>query len=184
MKQIGSDLAEAEKKRKNVKIFSYVILGMLILSSIGYAFLANPNSTTNRNENNSTNGLIQNGNSWIFRLNNVDFVFYYSPEELKGIQNNILFNINSYAGKEIYIDSPNLGVSQEIFNKLGYFATKIQEACYGNCTTDLPEKNCNDYLIVFRENLNNSISQEENCVFIDGDLRAVQAFEYKLFGLI
>jgi len=65
---------------------------------------------------------------------------------------------------------------------LNAYASRVQEACYGKCDKNLPEKSCNDSLIVFRQNDSEKISQSDNCIFIEGNLRDADAFIYKLFG--
>ena len=132
----------------------------------------------------NNNGLIQSGNTWILNVDGVQMLFSYSPEQLQNISNNVAFNMNNYAGKDVYLDIENEGIKQEIISKVGYFSSRVQDACYGNCSSDLPEKRCDSYMIVCRENEENSVRQQENCVFISGDLRAVQSFEYRLFGLL
>ena len=69
-----------------------------------------------------------------------------------------------------------------ITNNLGRYASRIQEACYGECERDFPEKDCSENLIVFKEMEERKIYQEEKCIFIEGDLLSVDAFLYKIMG--
>ena len=94
----------------------------------------------------------------------------------------ISMKINDFSGKTLYIDSENLAVNGEILNNLGKYSYRIQEACYGECERNLPEKSCEDNFIVFRESEERNVYQEENCIFIDGDLSSVDAFLYKILG--
>jgi regulator of sigma D len=59
----------------------------------------------------------------------------------------------------------------------------MQEACYGSCERNLPEKNCTENIIIFKDSKENSVTQQDKCVFIEGDLRTVDAYIYKLFEL-
>ena len=88
-----------------------------------------------------------------------------------------------YLGNVLYIDAENQGVLQEIAGTVGLASSRVQEACYGSCDENLPERNCTDgNLIVWEENDENRVYQEEQCVFIKGDMGAVDAFIYKLFN--
>ena len=91
-------------------------------------------------------------------------------------------DFNNYAGSTVYVVSENQAVFFEISATMGRFL-RVQEACYGPCEEDLPEKNCTDNLIIWQDSPENKVYQEENCVFIDGDMRTVDAFLYDLFGL-
>ena len=64
------------------------------------------------------------------------------------------------------------------------YSYRIQDACYGECERDLPEKSCEEKIIVFRESQEKQIYQEGNCIFIDGDLSSVDAFLYKILGFM
>ena len=79
------------------------------------------------------------------------------------------------------------GNSQGLNQALGFlgpFVSRIQEACYGPCEEDLPEKSCEDNLIVVKESEESKIYQEENCIFIEGGTGAIDAFFYRLFEFI
>ena len=71
----------------------------------------------------------------------------------------------------------------EISLSLGRYTGRIQEACYGKCDKDLPEKDCTQNLIVWKDSAENKVYSQGKCVFIEGDLRAVDAFLYKIFEL-
>jgi hypothetical protein len=179
MRKIGSGVEDEQKRSRTARIFSYVILGMLVLSSVGYSFLSSIG--TSSKDNQSEDGVYPNGNNWVLKIGSSQFAFTHSPEQLSNVSNNVLFNYNSYIGKDLYLDIENPGIKSEITNKLGG-AGNIKEACYGNCNRDLPEKTCADYMIIWKEANNNSVVQKENCVFIYGDMKSVESFEYRLFG--
>lgn len=166
---------EAEKKRKlKTSIISFVLLIIMLLSTLGYSFLSN---TSSKNDaNNVTSGKIT------FQYQGNDFILLSSYDEIKNISVNISQIPEMYSGKILYIDSKNIGVSQEIASSLGKFSSRVQGACYGACEENLPEKNCTDNLIIWKESKESRIFQEDNCVFIEGDMRAVDAFIYKLFS--
>lgn len=174
---------EIEKKRKrNMIIMSVLMLGILTISTIGYSFLSADEDEEQGLNDEDGDGIVAYGGKWLVDLNGKQLLLENHPDELKNISVNISINANSYANQEIYVDSANQGVFSEIAINLNGFAGKIQKACYGSCEEDLPEKNCSANLIVWRENAENKIYQEENCIFIDGDLKSVDAFLYRIFG--
>jgi hypothetical protein len=170
---------EAEKKRKrNTLIASIIMIGILVLSTAGYFSLSG-------NEEKKSNEAIQNiGNYWIANYSGQQLRFTNSPDSVKNVSVGFISNINSYYGKIVYISSDNELANYEIGANIGKYAARVQLACYGQCEKNLPEKNCTDSLIVFNQSGQNKVYQEENCVFIDGDMRAVDAFLYRIFGLI
>lgn len=174
---------EIEKRRKrNMMIMSVLMLGILTISTIGYSFLSSDKADGEESQENSENGIYAYGDRWVVSLNGKQLLLINHPDELKNVSADISMNANSYYNNEVYIDSANEGVYNEITINLEEFAGKVQKACYGNCEEDLPEKNCSSNLIVWKESIENKVSQQENCIFIDGDLKAVDAFLYKIFG--
>jgi hypothetical protein len=87
-------------------------------------------------------------------------------------------------GKPVYISADNSEVFQELASALNTQAERVQRACYGSCENDdLPEKSCNENVIVWTKNETNRVYVKDSCVFIEGDTRAVEAFLYRFFGL-
>ena len=100
------------------------------------------------------------------------------------MENEAYSSVLLYRGNILYIDSESEQVTGEIWNSVGRFAQRVQEACLGQCERDLPEKSCEDHIIVYREKSENRVYQDDNCVFIEGDMKAVDAFLYSAFGEI
>ena len=166
---------ELEKKSKFKKsIMSFILLFIMLISTLGYSFLSNTPSQDDASNVASDKITLQyQGN---------DFILLSSYDEIKDISINISQIPEMYSGKILYIDSKNTGVSQEIASSLGKFSSRVQGACYGACEENLPERNCTDNLIIWKESKESKVFQEDNCVFIEGDMRAVDAFIYKLFS--
>jgi hypothetical protein len=112
-------------------------------------------------------------------------VFSNSPESsLNSTRANILPDLNQYYSKPLYIDTENDIIYGEIASTLGRYSERVQYGCYGSCeNSSYPEKTCADNLIVVRQSNQNRVYQNNSCVFIDGDMQAVDAFLYKMFGL-
>ena len=174
--------SEKERKRiRNSRIISFFFLIILVLSSAGYAFLSyqgNPNTSSDSNVQN-------NGNQWIVKFQDQTLAFSSSPESASNVPVTMNKDINSYIAKPLYIVSDNEGISYEIASNLGKYAQRTQLACYENCeNSEFPEKTCADNLIVWKSSQENKVYQENNCIFIEGDMRAVDAFLYKIFKVL
>ena len=166
---------EAEKKRKRkTAIISLFMLFILVFSTLGYALLSSGRqSSSDQSQNTNPNSLNFQGR---------DLYFSYSYDEIKEIPVETTHTIQNYVGKPLYVAaSSNTQVFNEILSNLGTYTARTQEACYGPCTSNLPEKDCAENLIVWTDNSNNRVYQQDNCIFIEGDLRTVDAFLYNLF---
>lgn len=165
---------ELEKKRKfRNSIISISLLLIMLFSTLGYSFLSN---TSPQNEENDINS-----DKIAFQYGGKDFALLSSYDEIKNISVDISLIPEMYSGKILYIVSKNTGVAQEIAYSLGKLSSRVQMACYGACEEDLPEKNCTDNLIIWEESQESRVFQEDNCIFIEGDMRTVDAFIYSLF---
>ena len=175
MERIKS-VQEIERKRKrNSTIVSLIFLALLVFSTLGYSFLSRPNNSDNGTNNNAI------PNTYDF--NGQSLTFSNSKEETSEVSLEFNRSLNEVLTGNLYIATDNENIYYEIASTLGRFSSRLQKACYGPCEENLPEKNCTDNLIVWRDNSLNKVTQEQNCIFIDGDLRTVDAFLYKIFGL-
>jgi len=176
---------EIERRRnRNIRIMSGLMLFVMVVSTFafGYSFFVEHDK-----ENNANRQIEQIGEEWVVKYGDNYLRFQSSPYEFNNastnISININFDINDYYGKVVYVASDNKGSMYEIWQNLGKYTERMQEVCYGNCSENLPEKNCSDLLIVFRESDKRKVYQDENCVFIEGDLKAVDAFLWRIFRL-
>jgi hypothetical protein len=183
MRKIGSEKTLEAKKKRNTLIISIFILLVLIGGTAGYAFITGFRSDNKSNNPTTEDGATLVGSKWYIPLNGNDFYFTNSPESVKDIQVNITSTISSFNSLPIYISSDNSAVSSEIAMVLGKYASHVQSACYGPCEQDLPEKDCSENLIVWRDAPERKVHQEQKCIFIDGDLSSVDAFLYKILRI-
>lgn len=168
---------ELRQKKKN-RMLSMFMLIILVGSTVGFAFLYR----TDSGQVDSVNG--QNvGNGWAYKVGDQTLVFSVPPESIGNVSVNIYSNLNSYYNSILYIDSDNQAVINEVANTLGRYTGKMQLACYGECSEDLPEKDCTNNIIVWKGSNFNKVYQEDKCIFIEGDLRAVDAFLFEIFGI-
>ncbi len=182
MRKIESqtDIEKKEKRRKYaISIFMLVVM---VASTLGYAFMGSEEDSFS-NEGNGDERVIDTGSQWAVKVGNSYVYLSFGNEAVKNISVSGIYNLGMFQSKPLYISSDNQGAVNEISGSIGLYASRAQEACYGKCEKNLPEKNCNDTLIVFTESSENKVYQKDNCIFIDGDLRAVDAFLYKVFEI-
>ena len=153
------------------------MLFLLVVSSIGFAFISGPGLANNNEQSQQDTSY----DKISLQYQGVSVSLLSSYNEVQNISVESSISPQLYSGKILYIDAKNPGILQEITSTLGQFSSRTQEACYGKCKENLPEKNCAENLIVWRESSENKVYQQENCVFIEGDIRAADAFLYKLF---
>ena len=179
-----------KKKTRNKLIIGIILVGVMITSTVGFAFLNNPQSSA-KTEKSIYNGyefFLNNNGFWQANIQGYDFQFQYSPNETQLVSLGVDFSF--YAKKPLYFSSESPEAAAEIGSNLGRFLPRMQEACLlgASCEKDIPEKNCTaDNMIIIREGNESSFIQEENCVFISGPysdlVKLSDAFLYKILGV-
>lgn len=185
MRKLGSEKELEQKKKRNTLILSIFMLLVLIGGTAGYAFITNPGSTIDPNAGSEDGSELARfaGNRWIVNVDGLDMSFANSPESVSDIPVDQTTSTFSYIDKPLYIVSENNAVNAELGTVLSNYVSRIQRACYGPCEDDLPEKDCSENMIIWEDSVENRVYQEENCIFIEGDLRAVDAFLYHMLGI-
>jgi len=183
IRKIGTEKEAEKKSRRNTLILSIVMIAILVFSTAGYFSLREDTGT------NTGSGKVQNvGGLWHFDYNGNDIKLSSPPESAENISVLVLNKIENYAGKTVYVASEYDSGWYEINSALQNYAERVQPACFGECTKNLPEKDCNETMIVISR-LNASVEQkgkvyeQDNCVFIEGNIDAVDAFIYQIFGI-
>lgn len=182
IRKIESREASDRRSRKNILVLSIIMISILVLSIAGYFSIG-------ENEGRDISEGVQNiGDYWIFNHEENIIRVSNSLESTKNVSIINSKKISDYRGKIVYLASEYEAWTYEISSVLQNYAGRIQRACYGNCSENLPEKNCNDTMIVMTElniseGANGKIYEQNNCVFIEGDLRAIDAFIYQLFDI-
>ena len=188
MRKIQTQAEIDKKKKRNQLIVGVVLIGVLVLSTLGFA-LTGSFGGNNKIEFNGYE-FEKNGVYWVLNLENQQFFFQNLPQEVTDIGVFGFYDLNSYFNKVLYFinfDKSN-EAGYEILNNLGRYALRWQEACLSedDCVGDLPVKTCEENLIVFEEGVNNvtSVRKDGNCVYISGDfVKGADAFLYKLLGI-
>lgn len=177
------DLVE-RKKRTNTIIISSLILALLLISTVGFAFITSPDDSSNDNVDydysNKSNIKVDSK----LKIDYLGKTFYLSSSasDIENISVDIDALPEDYSGRVLYVSSNSSVALRELMLMNGIYS-RIQEACYGSCEDNLPEKNCDgeDNLIVLRNSLEDKVWQKDKCLFIEGGVRAVDAFIYNLF---
>lgn len=178
MRAINSKEVAERKARRNKLVVGIFFIVLLVFSTAGFALYDSDGSSNSETENGQYNGQY-----WVYSLGGQLFYFTAHKSEITNIEVNIQKTLAGYLGSNLYIDSENSLVASEINNNLARYSSRVQMACYGPCEYNLPEKDCSENMIIFRESAERKVYQTDNCVFIDGDIYAVDAFLYKILGI-
>jgi hypothetical protein len=191
MKKLETAGEKEKKDARNRLVIGIILVGLMILSTAGYAFFSNERTNTNTGESMNYNGLVfEKGNDgfWHTSIEGYNFSFSFNPKETENISGYTALKINSYANKPLYFSSGSnaMGIS-EITRNIGNFVERVQYVCMSNCSEDLPVKNCSDNIILIENSNETLIKQEENCSYIrareDDVLKASDKFIFKILGI-
>ncbi len=185
MRKIESALEIQKKEHTRNRFFTILMLLILVGSTAGYAFFSrnNQNSSPVSPGNVSTEKVYLVGNLWAMDLGGHQVLLSNSPDSVKNISVETNMTLQSYRGQPLYLAANRSDILAELSSSIGLYASRTQEACYGQCNLDVPEKNCSEQLIVWLPSQAQKVYQENRCIFIKGDLKAVDALVYKLSGI-
>ena len=187
MRKIKSE-EDIKRGKKRVKIIvGAVLVFLMVFSTAGFALYGQSDSNSgaigSSNPGDPGFGSNYNGQYWVYQIGGQEFYFTNVRELTQNIPVEIQTTLQDYTGSNIFVDSDDREVLNEISISLGRYTQRLQEACYGSCEENLPEKDCTENLIVFSESENSRVYQEDKCVFIEGDLTSVDAFLYRILGI-
>lgn len=153
-------------------IVGVILIGLLVISTAGYAFFNQDGSSSQRVKYNGLNfNLMENG-YWEFNIQDQVFDVSYNPLETESINADFDLSLNEIYNKPLFFVSVNPSASQEVIQNLGRYVLRYQEVCFEGIPCEdntLPVKDCSENIIIFKEsNLENtSITRDNNCVVID-----------------
>ncbi len=199
MKKIKTREEKEKEKRRNQTIIGLVLVVIMLLSTIGYAFL-NRHGTINSNSKIlKYNGIEFKsvGTMWQFEIQGRQFLTKYNPKEIENISIPFIVSLNEYYNKPLYFVSENTIAIKELAVNLNPFLLRWQsDVCLegGECANEefivknCSEKNINIIVIKELEDLNESlIYKDDNCIFIKGDydenIKASDALLFKILGI-
>jgi len=191
MRKIISKAKEGRKKKMKQFAVSGILIVILFLSVFGYSSIKDSQGD---NEKITYNGIefTKESGLWNAEIGNSIFYFKYNPQEIEMIDSQ-LNSLNNYYGKPLYIYSENSEAETEIYRNLFYYnqiVQRVQDACLeedkAKCGENVPIKNCENNFIIIKESNNTGITQQENCVFIEGNedlIKITDEFLFKMMGI-
>ncbi len=184
MRKIISKYEEEKKKKRNQYIVGGVLMLVMLVSVLGYAFpqgqLVNTGSSNVTSTYNGITFTNQNG-LWTVNYKNQRLVFTYPPSQVTSDLTNLTENINDLSGKPLYIYSDDNNAQSEISMNLAEFVNGIIPL------QSLSEKDCTKNEIIIQNSSTSSINQDQNCIMISGQgqdlIASTDNVLFKLFGI-
>lgn len=190
MRKITSKYKEDKKKKRNGLIIGFILIGIMLFSILGYSFGGKEDNNLKKLNYNGFEFVEQNG-FWIINIEGLQFFFKYNPKQIEEVNSELKY-LSHYQGKPLYIFSESNEAESEIYRNLFYqnqIVLRIQPACLEGkiCEGDFPIKTCKDNFIIIKESENSKITQEENCIFIEGKqenlVKITDIFLFKILGI-
>lgn len=196
MQKILTGKEKGKKVRRNQLIVGFILIGLMVLSTAGYAISnGDKSSTSSGSQQINYNGIqfVQSSSYWTFSKGGSDFSTRYNPQETQGLLVTTDFNLNTYSGKALYVVGDTSDAIYEVSRNFNSLVLRMQQACLDekNCKDNFPVKDCKtDNIIVMREPLANeseSVYKTNNCAFIVAEglnqTRYADAFIFKTLGI-
>src|SRR3989344_3155838 len=119
-------LGEIERKEERRKrIGGIFIISLLLLSTLGFAVsMVNFGSQSQETQQ----GFSNNGQYWIYTAGSQKYYFTHHVEEINFSNYNVTKTLADFTNRQIYVDSELAGGVQEIYNSLGLYIDRINEA--------------------------------------------------------
>lgn len=183
---------ESEKKRKrNQLIIGVILVGLMILSTVGYAVLNNEENVSQGRVKYNGIEFVKDANGlWESKVNGQNLITYYNPEETENISANLMVTLNDFYAKPLYFVLDNKDAAGEIIRNIGQYVLRSQEVCLDTmvCESRAVIKNCTgNNIIVFKEKDQIKLYKLENCVFIEAPFEsqvlASDRLIFKLFNI-
>jgi hypothetical protein len=186
MRKIVSRQEENKRKKRNQFIVGGVLMLVMLISVLGYAFQGQitTNQTTTTSSNTTTyNGIVftyQNG-FWTTTYNNQQLIFTFTPVQINSDLTNLTENINNLSDKPIYLYSEDPNAESELSINLAKFVSQII------LVQNLSTIDCSSNTIIVQNNPSYSVKQNQNCIIISGEgqdlIGTVDNVLFKMFGI-
>lgn len=186
MRRIITAEEKAKRDKKRARMLSVLMLVIMLGSTAGFAFISyqQDQQPQQASQQQGQEQLQETANGWLFRFQGQQLLALTSPAAAADVPLDTTVTLEQYAGETLYVDAESEAVVNELATTVGRYASRVQQACHGTCERDLPEMNCTQgNLIVWKAADDNMVSEEERCIFIEGDMRAVDAFIYRVFDV-
>lgn len=174
MRKITSKAEERKKQKRNQAIVAIIMVSLMMFSILGIVVTSFGNQSNSQREKYNGLTFINNNGFWYLELSETQIPFQYFPTETDSINIETIGNLNlleDYYNQPLFIYYEDYNSASEVYGSLGRYTTRVQTACQGEETCLNPEdpiKDCSDNFILIKESNQSSITQEENCVYIEG----------------
>jgi hypothetical protein len=178
MKKLQTKEQRAKKEKKNQIIVGVIMVGLLVLSTAGFALMntTSGGSTSGDYPTREYNGFefVRQNNLWITQVNQKTIAFGNLPDEIEDVEINTQKGLSFFLNKPLYVVNGNESTEVIRFNMLPEYVLRVNEACLEGeiCENEeLPVKSCdNDVIIIFQnENSPTIVYDEGNCIYIEGN---------------
>lgn len=179
MRKIEQKETLERRSKRNKLIIGIILVGLMVVSTAGYALLSSDLSSQQQPLDDLN---VTSGQALTVQKNGYSFYLSSTLDQIEDVPVDVSLLVGNYTNKEIFIASSNNIVATELYTVFSRYAYRIQNACYGPCSEDLPEKDCSSLLIVFKPGQVERVTQQDQCVFIEGSMVATDAFLYSLLN--
>ena len=198
---------QKEKQKKNLIIMGIIMIGLMVFSTVGYAFF-DGSFTESQKTKYKTYEFTTNGENWQtkIKISGSETIInsFYLPQDIENISMTGTLLLSDFEGKTIYFVTNNTNRERNAVSKIysdfeGYF-TRSQLACAlenENTTfcSNLPIKSCDDAnqnsMIIQITEITNStavIDYKNNCLTVSGDgadlLKTADRILFESYGII
>lgn len=189
MRKIVSKQEADKKKRRNQFIVGGVLIMVMFLSVMGYAFQNSIISGNTQTSSNSTQTITYNGvqfsnqnGFWVLQTENNRFVFTYNPSEIPASNlANLTKTMSDFSGKPLYVYSNDTNSESELTFNMKSIASNVYTEKMSNMSLG---PNC-AYNSIIIENGTEGVKENQNCIFISGQGEGlIKLIDNVLFNLM
>src|SRR3989344_2186430 len=180
MRKIKTQETIERAQKRNKIIIGLVFVGLMVISTLGFALLSRSPSEQNPENKISYNGIdfvYTENNVWQAQIGSATLTTINNPEQTEDIKTDFNFSISEIYSKPLYFAFINYSDTQaydsgksEILRNLAPYIARSSDVCLKGekCNNDnLAEKNCTSNVIVFKISDTIKTYKTENCVFIE-----------------
>jgi hypothetical protein len=174
MRKITSKAQERKKQKRNQTIIAIIMVSLMMVSILGIIVTSFGSQSNSQSEKYNGFTFINNNGFWYLELSETQIPFQYFPTETDSINIEIIENLNlleDYYNQPLFIYYEDYSSASEVYNSLGRYTTRIQTACQTEeecLNPEDPIKDCSENFILIKESNQTSLTQEENCLYIEG----------------
>jgi len=194
MKKILTREEREKKVKRNQLVIGILLIAIMVCGTLGYALTWGSDSEESQKIEHKGVEFIKSNEYWYFNIQGYDFMTKYNPQDIGDIYFLNYKTLQDYVQNPLYFVGNYPEPFYELGRNLEQFALRINDACLNedDCSGDFPVKNCSEDNVIVIQEIDSavekeSLSQDENCVFIKASLgnqtRYVDAYLFDLLGI-